>query len=85
MGLDSQRSQYPLTGGSRPVTPNSCGAGKLGSVLESGRAQMILKHGRTHGWEWSQLSGLNRRPTVYKTVALPLSYAGKDDRQVCRI
>jgi hypothetical protein len=22
---------------------------------------------------WSQLSGLNRRPTVYKTVALPLS------------
>jgi hypothetical protein len=23
--------------------------------------------------EWSQLSGSNRRPTVYKTVALPLS------------
>ena len=23
--------------------------------------------------EWSRLSGLNRRPTVYKTVALPLS------------
>jgi hypothetical protein len=22
---------------------------------------------------WSQLSDLNRRPTVYKTVALPLS------------
>ncbi len=25
---------------------------------------------------WSQRSGSNRRPTVYKTVALPLSYAG---------
>ena len=25
---------------------------------------------------WSQWSGLNRRPTVYKTVALPLSYTG---------
>ena len=25
------------------------------------------------GEGWSQLSGLNRRPTVYKTVALPLS------------
>src|SRR5215212_1540274 len=25
---------------------------------------------------WSQQSDLNRRPTVYKTVALPLSYAG---------
>ena len=23
--------------------------------------------------DWSQLSGLNRGPTVYKTVALPLS------------
>jgi len=23
--------------------------------------------------KWSRLSGLNRRPTVYKTVALPLS------------
>jgi hypothetical protein len=26
--------------------------------------------------EWSQWSGLNRRPTVYETVALPLSYTG---------
>ena len=26
--------------------------------------------------EWSQWSGLNRRPTVYETVALPLSYIG---------
>jgi hypothetical protein len=25
------------------------------------------------GKDWSQLSDLNRRPTVYKTVALPLS------------
>jgi hypothetical protein len=28
------------------------------------------------GWKWSQWSGLNRRPTVYETVALPLSYIG---------
>ena len=26
---------------------------------------------------WSRWSGLNRRPTVYETVALPLSYTGK--------
>ncbi len=26
--------------------------------------------------EWSQQRDLNPRPTVYKTVALPLSYAG---------
>ena len=25
---------------------------------------------------WSQWSGLNRRPTVYETVAIPLSYIG---------
>jgi hypothetical protein len=25
---------------------------------------------------WSQWPGLNRRPTVYETVALPLSYIG---------
>jgi hypothetical protein len=27
---------------------------------------------------WSQRSGSNRRPMVYKTIALPLSYAGLD-------
>ena len=27
-------------------------------------------------WKWSQWPGLNRRPTVYETVALPLSYIG---------
>ena len=27
-------------------------------------------------FNWSQWSGLNRRPTVYETVALPLSYIG---------
>src|SRR5437667_12551606 len=26
--------------------------------------------------DWSQWPGLNRRPTVYETVALPLSYIG---------
>ena len=29
------------------------------------------------GLEWSRQSDSNRRPTVYKTVALPLCYAGK--------
>src|SRR5207249_1363747 len=29
---------------------------------------------------WSQWSGLNRRPTVYETVALPLSYIGAQSR-----
>src|SRR5437868_6243046 len=28
------------------------------------------------GVTWSQWPGLNRRPTVYETVALPLSYIG---------
>lgn len=32
------------------------------------------------GEKWSQWSGLNRRPTVYETVALPLSYTG-----LCRV
>ena len=26
--------------------------------------------------DWSRRVGLNHRPTVYETVALPLSYAG---------
>jgi hypothetical protein len=32
--------------------------------------------GESLTWKWSQWSGLNRRPTVYETVALPLSYIG---------
>src|SRR5258707_12841634 len=32
-------------------------------------------------YEWSQWPGLNRRPTVYETVALPLSYIGTFVRQ----
>src|ERR1043166_1686232 len=37
-----------------------------------------MSHGiYTWRWkEWSQWPGLNRRPTVYETVALPLSYIG---------
>jgi hypothetical protein len=33
--------------------------------------------------QWSQWSGLNRRPTVYETVALPLSYIGLDLKKRC--
>jgi hypothetical protein len=29
---------------------------------------------------WSRWPGLNRRPTVYETVALPLSYIGEVGR-----
>jgi hypothetical protein len=32
---------------------------------------------------WSRWTGLNRRPTVYETVALPLSYTG-EEAHVCR-
>lgn len=43
-----------------------------GSARQQG--QFTPPPARTHGsTEWSRLSGLNRRPTVYKTVALPLS------------
>src|SRR6185437_16750673 len=31
---------------------------------------------KTVAKKWSQWPGLNRRPTVYETVALPLSYIG---------
>src|SRR5437588_10447428 len=37
---------------------------------------MVLILCRRNGKEWSQWPGLNRRPTVYETVALPLSYIG---------
>gem|GEM_PF-2620607 len=33
------------------------------------------------GLHWSQWPGLNRRPTVYETVALPLSYTGTTANQ----
>ena len=37
----------------------------------------VAPHGhRSNIQDWSQWSGLNRRPTVYETVALPLSYIG---------
>ena len=40
--------------------------------------EIILRHRIAFLSEifWSRQSDLNRRPTVYKTVALPLSYAG---------
>ena len=33
---------------------------------------------RGTAWKWSRRVGLNHRPTVYETVALPLSYAGSE-------
>src|SRR5215469_14208010 len=37
---------------------------------------ILLNLCRRVGKIWSQWPGLNRRPTVYETVALPLSYIG---------
>ena len=47
----------------------------------STRFSYSSKGGRITCWKistkkWSQWSGSNRRPTVYETVALPLSYIG---------
>ena len=44
---------------------------------------ILLNLCRSSGKKWSQWSGLNRRPTVYETVALPLSYIGSQTR-LCR-
>ena len=43
--------------------------GRAGSIDEGVKTKYGLKI-------WSQWPGLNRRPTVYETVALPLSYIG---------
>src|SRR5947207_10922810 len=40
----------------------------------------MWKSGEGAATKCRQRSGLNRRPTVYKTVALPLSYAGTPGR-----
>lgn len=37
------------------------------------KSKRLKLNGALEFKEWSRLSGLNRRPTVYKTVALPLS------------
>ena len=46
---------------------------KLVSKMVSTAALSSSKHCVPTLLEWSQLPDLNRRPTVYKTVALPLS------------
>ena len=46
---------------------------KVVSILVSTAALSSPTHCVTTFWKWSQLSESNRRPTVYKTVALPLS------------
>ena len=45
-------------------------AGEAGPLCRS------LREASQNSYFWSRLSGLDRRPTVYKTVALPLSYLG---------
>ena len=44
----------------------------ISSQLRSVRKPLVIL-------EWSQRWGLNPRPTVYETVALPLSYFGLGD------
>ena len=46
---------------------------KLVSILVSAGALSSSTHCVSTHWKWSQLSDSNRRPMVYKTIALPLS------------
>jgi hypothetical protein len=47
-------------------------------AIRAGRGKLFLcgKTNKTKGFCWCRRRGLNSRPTVYKTAALPLSYAG---------
>jgi hypothetical protein len=66
----------------RPPSKSSWKASsrKLSSAMvRSRRSLRLIRPGSTAKpclRRWSQWSGLNRRPTVYETVALPLSYTG---------
>ena len=76
-GADGRQSVSPLLGCGSEVPSNSRGvfvtpASLLTVSLTLGRSE-VLTPCCASSRNWSQLSDLNRRPTVYKTVALPLS------------
>src|SRR5260370_1788884 len=53
------------------------GSGRTRRVVHtSKRVATVRLLAQYSGTTWSQWPGLNRRPTVYETVALPLSYIG---------
>lgn len=58
-----------------PVEDSGGAANLLKHPLEPRRAALPTSCGPSPR-SWSQWPGLNRRPTVYETVALPLSYIG---------
>src|SRR5882724_4755496 len=57
------RLQHSLSGGARSLLPPNC----------PWRATRNRKIELTHCKHWCRLRGLNSRPSVYKTAALPLS------------
>src|SRR4051812_39078696 len=48
----------------------------LGLVIVTAAPAALRAQKHYSATTWSQWPGLNRRPTVYETVALPLSYIG---------
>lgn len=44
-----------------------------------------LTTGKSTTWKWSQRPGLNRRPLLYESIALPLSYAGCLRQPLCQL
>ncbi len=59
-----------------------------GTVRENGNEESfgVENSVDVFGTLWSRRVGLNHRPTVYETVALPLSYAGsRQERQTLGI
>src|SRR5712672_2318234 len=63
------------------VMPNAAEVSNLVSVLVPILDPWVLTPCCISSLKWSHWSGLNRRPTVYETVALPLSYIGTLVRQ----
>jgi rhamnogalacturonan endolyase len=45
---------------------------------------ITANHWRINTWKWSQRPGLNRRPLLYESIALPLSYAGLKGILLCQ-
>ena len=59
------------------VLPYPWAPGTMPATSRSLQSEVVTETPIQTGFsEWSRWSGLNRRPTVYETVALPLSYTG---------
>ena len=49
----------------------------VSNLLAGGPKEEFLAPPAQYGFSWSQRAGLNCRPAVYETAALPLSYVGE--------